>query len=307
MFNINNKLMNNIKVNFSIKDLENLTGIKAHTIRIWEKRYNLLSPNRSDTNIRNYSLGSFQKLLNISYLNNNGLKISKIANLKEEEIPIKVREIASRAKVEDHAINALKMAMINFDQVLFYSTYNNLLDNKTFSEIFYSVFLPVLNEIGLLWQTNTITPAHEHFLSVHIKQKILINIERLQLLEPKPLSKTFVLFLPDAEIHDIGLLFINYELRSRGYHTIFLGESVPMDSLTDLLEFFEEVTFISYFTVYPETSQIPQYIKDFNDLLLQKENTRLILLGTKLQDLELTKLPEKVSTFNSIENLVKEV
>ena len=299
--------MNNIKVNFSIKDLENLTGIKAHTIRIWEKRYNLLSPNRSDTNIRNYSLGSFQKLLNISYLNNNGLKISKIANLKEEEIPIKVREIASRAKVEDHAINALKMAMINFDQVLFYSTYNNLLDNKTFSEIFYSVFLPVLNEIGLLWQTNTITPAHEHFLSVHIKQKILINIERLQLLEPKPLSKTFVLFLPDAEIHDIGLLFINYELRSRGYHTIFLGESVPMDSLTDLLEFFEEVTFISYFTVYPETSQIPQYIKDFNDLLLQKENTRLILLGTKLQDLELTKLPEKVSTFNSIENLVKEV
>lgn len=299
--------MNNIKVNFSIKDLENLTGIKAHTIRIWEKRYNLLSPNRSDTNIRNYSLVSFQKLLNISYLNNNGLKISKIANLKEEEIPIKVREIASRAKVEDHAINALKMAMINFDQVLFYSTYNNLLDNKTFSEIFYSVFLPVLNEIGLLWQTNTITPAHEHFLSVHIKQKILINIERLQLLEPKPLSKTFVLFLPDAEIHDIGLLFINYELRSRGYHTIFLGESVPMDSLTDLLEFFEEVTFISYFTVYPETSQIPQYIKDFNDLLLQKENTRLILLGTKLQDLELTKLPEKVSTFNSIENLVKEV
>ncbi len=118
--------MNNIKVNFSIKDLENLTGIKAHTIRIWEKRYNLLSPNRTDTNIRNYSLSSFQKLLNISYLNNNGIKISKIADLKEEEIPIKVREIASRSKVEDHAINAFKMSMINFDQVLFYNTYNNL-------------------------------------------------------------------------------------------------------------------------------------------------------------------------------------
>lgn len=299
--------MNNIKVTFSIKDLENLTGIKAHTIRIWEKRYNLLSPNRSDTNIRNYSLTSFQKLLNISYLNNNGLKISKIADLKEEEIPIKVREIASRAKVEDHAINALKMAMINFDQVLFYSTYNNLLDNKTFSEIFYSVFLPLLNEIGLLWQTNTITPAHEHFLSVHIKQKILINIERLQLLEPKPQSKTFVLFLPDSEIHDIGLLFINYELRSRGYHTIFLGESVPMGSLTNLLEFFDEITFVSYFTVYPLVEQIPKYIKEFSDLLLQKDNTRLLLLGQKLQNIELHGLPEKVSTFNSIENLVKEV
>jgi DNA-binding transcriptional MerR regulator len=298
--------MNNIKVNFSIKDLENLTGIKAHTIRIWEKRYNLLSPNRSDTNIRNYSLSSFQKLLNISYLNNNGLKISKIANLKEEEIPIKVREIASRAKVEDHAINALKMAMINFDQVLFYSTYNNLLENKTFSEIFYSVFLPLLNEIGLLWQTNTITPAHEHFLSVHMKQKILLNTERLQLLEPKPNSKTFVLFLPDNEIHDIGLLFINYQLRSKGYHTIFLGESVPMDSLSDLLDFFDDVTFVSYFTVYPTENDIPDYINSFNELLLNKENTELLLLGKKFKDLELNDLPKSVSIFNSIENLIKE-
>ncbi|WP_298550666.1 MerR family transcriptional regulator [uncultured Algibacter sp.] len=299
--------MNNIKVNFSIKDLENLTGIKAHTIRIWEKRYNLLSPNRSDTNIRNYSLGSFQKLLNISYLNNNGLKISKIANLKEEEIPIKVREIASRAKVEDHAINALKMAMINFNQVLFYSTYNNLLENKTFSEIFYSVFLPLLNEIGLLWQTNTITPAHEHFLSVHIKQKILLNTERIQLLEPKPKSKTFVLFLPENEIHDIGLLFINYQLRSKGYHTIFLGESVPMSSLTDLLEFFDQIAFVSYFTVYPSENDIPEYINSFNELLLNKNNTELLLLGKKFKDMELNDFPKSVSIFNSIENLVKDL
>ena len=299
--------MNNIQVNFSIRDLENLTGIKAHTIRIWEKRYNLLSPNRSDTNIRNYSLSSFQKLLNISYLNNNGLKISKIAKLKEIEIPIKVREIASRAKVEDHAINALKMAMINFDQVLFYSTYNNLLERKTFSEIFYTVFLPLLNEIGLLWQTNTITPAHEHFLSVHIKQKILLNIERLQLLEPKPVSKTFILFLPDAEIHDIGLLFVNYQLRSKGYHTIFLGESVPMESLTSLLDFFEEITFVSYFTVYPEVEKIPDYINKFSKLLLKKDNTSFMLLGPKLSDFDVNSLPKKVTIFNSIENLVKQI
>lgn len=299
--------MNNIKVNFSIKDLENLTGIKAHTIRIWEKRYNLLSPNRSDTNIRNYSLTSFQKLLNISYLNNNGLKISKIADLDEHQIPIRVREIASRAKVEDHAINALKMAMINFDQVLFYSTYNNLLENKTFSEIFYSVFMPLLNEIGLLWQTNTITPAHEHFLSVHMKQKILLNTERLQLLEPKPVSKTFVLFLPDNEIHDIGLLFINYQLRSKGYHTIFLGESVPMSSLTDLLDFFEEITFVSYFTVYPESKHIPGYLEEFNKLLLEKDSSKFMLLGKKLSEVKIDNIPEKISIFNSIENLVKEL
>ncbi|WP_242206622.1 MerR family transcriptional regulator [Aestuariivivens insulae] len=298
--------MNNIQVNFSIKDLENLTGIKAHTIRIWEKRYNLLSPNRSETNIRNYSTESLQKLLNISYLNNNGLKISKIANLKEEEIPIKVREIASRSKIEDHAINALKMAMINFDQVLLYNTYNNLIENRTFNEIFYTVFLPLLDEIGLLWQTNTITPAHEHFLSIHIKQKILLNIERLQILEPKPISKTFVLFLPDNEIHDIGLLFINYQLRSKGYHTIFLGESVPMPSLLDLHEYFEDITFISYFTVQPEIDTIPEYINEFNDLLLKKDNTKLHILGPKLADVPHFMLPSKVSIFNSIESLVNE-
>lgn len=299
--------MNNIRVDFSIKDLENLTGIKAHTIRIWEKRYNLLSPNRTDTNIRHYSLASFQKLLNISYLNNNGLKISKIASLSEDEIPAKVREIASRYKIEDHAINSLKMAMLNFDQVLFYNTYNHLIEKKTFSDIFYNVFLPLLNDIGLLWQTNTITPAHEHFLSVHIKQKILINIESLQSLEPKPSSKTFVLFLPENEIHDIGLLFINYKLRSKGYHTIFLGESVPMESLKDLLEFFNEITFISYFTVYPETQDIPSYVEKFNHLLLNKQHTKLFLLGSKLSEVNITKLPKKVTTFNSIESLVKDL
>jgi len=299
--------VNNIKVNFSIRDLENLTGIKAHTIRIWEKRYNLLSPNRSETNIRNYSLASFQKLLNISYLNNNGLKISKIASLKEEEIPIKVREIASRAKIEDHALNALKMAMVNFDQVLFYNTYNNLIENKSFSDIFYNVFLPLLNDIGLLWQTNTITPAHEHFISVHIKQKILLNIEKLQSLEPKPSTKSFVLFLPENEIHDIGLLFINYQLRSKGYHTIFLGESVPMESLIDITDFFEDITFLSFFTVYPEIENIPQYINKFDDLLLKKQNTNLMLLGPKLNNYNTSNLPEKVKIYMSIEDLTKDL
>lgn len=299
--------MNNIKVNFSISDLENLTGIKAHTIRIWEKRYNLLTPNRSTTNIRNYNLASFQKLLNISYLSNNGFKISKIALLNDDEIANKVTETATADKVEDHAINALKVAMINFDQVLFYNTYNDLLKNKSFSEIFYSVFIPILNDISYLWQTNTITPAHEHFLSVHIKQKILLNTERIQLLDPKPSSKTFVLFLPDNEIHDIGLLFVNYQLRSKGYHTIFLGESVPMDSLTDLLTFFDDISFISYFTVYPREKDIPNYLKEFKKLLLKKETTKLLLLGMKLKNLDAKSLPKNISIFSSIENLVKDM
>ncbi|MEZ4796386.1 MAG: MerR family transcriptional regulator [Flavobacteriaceae bacterium] len=297
--------MNNIKSDFSIKDLENLSGIKAHTIRIWEKRYNLLEPERTDTNIRHYSLDSLQKLLNVAYLNNNGYKISKIAKLKKEEIPANVREIASRGNVEHHAINAFKMAMLNFDQVLFYNTYMTLLEENTFRDIFYDVFIPLLEELGLLWQTNTITPAHEHFLSVHIKQKILLNIEKLQNLEPKPSTKTFVLYLPENEIHDIGLLFVNYELRSRGYHTIFLGESVPMDSLKDLLKFFDEVTFISYFTVKPEDDEVITYIEDFKNKILKKESTKLWLLGKKLTSIDSSSFSNEVNGFNSIKDLVK--
>ena len=140
-----------------------------------------------------------------------------------------------------------------------------------------------------------------------MKQKILLNTERLQLLEPKPVSKTFVLYLPDNEIHDIGLLFINYQLRGKGYHTIFLGESVPMESLTDLLDFFDEITYVSYFTVYPLVQEIPDYIKKFNELLLKKDNTKLFLLGKQLSDIQLNNLYPKTTIFNSIENLIKDL
>ena len=300
--------MDNMKSDFSIKDLENISGIKAHTIRIWEKRYKLLEPERTETNIRHYGLRSLQKLLNVAFLNSNGIKISKIAKLSNEEVSAHVREIASRGNIEHHAINAFKMSMFHFDQVLFYKTYMNLLERYTFREIFYDVFIPLLNEMGLLWQTNTISPAHEHFISVHIKQKILLNIEKLQSLEPKPATRTFVLFLPENEIHDIGLLFVNYELRSRGYHTIFLGESIPMESLSDVLEFFNEITFISYFTVKPiEREDVLIYLDNFKQLLLKKESSKLWLLGHKLGLLQPNDYPKATYGFNSIENLVKEL
>ena len=299
--------MDNMKSDFSIKDLENISGIKAHTIRIWEKRYKLLEPERTETNIRHYGLRSLQKLLNVAFLNSNGIKISKIAKLSNEEVSAHVREIASRGNIEHHAINAFKMSMFHFDQVLFYKTYMNLLERYTFREIFYDIFIPLLNEMGLLWQTNTISPAHEHFISVHIKQKILLNIEKLQSLEPKPATRTFVLFLPENEIHDIGLLFVNYELRSRGYHTIFLGESIPMESLSDVLEFFNEITFISYFTVKPiEREDVLIYLDNFKQLLLKKESSKLWLLGHKLGLLP-NDYPKATYGFYSIENLVKEL
>lgn len=297
--------MNNIKNRFSIKDLENLTGIKAHTIRIWEKRYDLLNPKRTETNIRYYDLASFQKLLNVSYLNNNGYKISKIATLDEREIPQLVREIATESNMESHAVNAFKLAMLNFDQGLFYKTYESLLKDMGFEAIFYEIFIPLLTEIGLLWQTSTITPAHEHFITTLIRQKILINTEIIQSKQHNASTKTFVLYLPDNEIHELGLMFINHQLVSAGYHSIFLGQSVPLESLAQLREYYDDITFVSYFTVKPETENLVAYLNDVDQLLLKPSKSKFWVLGQMLNTIDIEKLPESITTFKSIKSLIQ--
>lgn len=292
-------MLDNIRNTFSIKDLENLSGIKAHTIRIWEKRYNLLSPNRSDTNIRNYSLESLQKLLNIALLNENGVKISKIASLNSQEINIKVREYISSKSVSSHAKNTFKIAMLNFDQALFDITYNKLLTQFSFREIFLNIFIDFLEEIGLLWQSDTITPAHEHFITNLIKQKLLINTERIQLSQ-KNKAKTFVLFLPLNEIHELGLLYINFELTLKGYQCIYLGQSVPAENLKLLIPIFDNVHFISYFTIEPKIEEVNDYIANFENNILETDNL-LHLLGRNSKELT-TKNPN-IKLYQSITQL----
>jgi DNA-binding transcriptional MerR regulator len=299
--------MNNIKSQFSIKDLENLTGIKAHTIRIWEKRYNLLKPKRTETNIRYYDLANFQKLLNVSYLKNNGYKISKISTIGEDEIPQLVREIASKHDVDSHAINTLKLAMLNFDQTLFYDTYESLLKEKSFRSIFYDIFIPMLSNIGMLWQTDTISPSHEHFITTLIRQKIIASTEKIQSKQINNSKKTFVLYLPDNEIHELGLMFINHEIVSNGYHSIFLGSSVPLESLTDLQNYYDEIIFVSYFTVKPEKEYIHKYINTFNSVLLEPSNSKFWVLGQMLSYLNLDDLPQGIRPFTSIKQLLEEL
>lgn len=297
--------MNNIKKVFSIRDLENLSGIKAHTIRIWEKRYNLLSPERTTTNIRTYSLSSLQKLLNITLLNKNGYKISKIAKIPEEDIPLKVREIVANKSMKNHILNAFKLSMLNFDQTLFSNTYNALLADNSFREIFNDYFIPLLNELGLLWQTDTISPAHEHFITALIKQKILINIEKLQTNEPTRKDKTFVLFLPEGEIHDIGLLYVNYEINLRGYKSVYLGQSIPQDNLAELLRYADNICFLSYFTVAPTQEKVEKYLNEFSELIKGYKNPCLWILGRQTMHVEHVDLPKNIKRFTSIEELTK--
>ena len=296
----------NIKTVFSIKDLENLSGIKAHTIRIWEKRYNVLQPLRSDTNIRNYDLANLQKLLNVVLLNTYGYKISRIAEHSSEKIELLVREIISEKSVKNHAINAFKMAMINFDQSLFFNTYNNLLSEKSFREVFYEVIIPLMNEIGLLWQAGTITPAQEHFISFLIKQKLLLNTEKLQILEPARMDKVFVLYLPENEIHELGLMYLNYEILLNGYKTIYLGESVPIVSLTDMKKYFDTIVYVSYLTVEPTKDAVNEYVDEFKSKLID-ENSQAIFLGRMVEFIEPKKLSDKIIVYNSISDFVNEL
>ncbi|SEA95892.1 B12 binding domain-containing protein [Flavobacterium gillisiae] len=298
--------MNNIKNVFSIKDLENLSGIKAHTIRIWEKRYNVLQPMRTDTNIRLYDLASLQKLLNITLLHDYGYKISKISAYPEDQIPVMVREIVSSKSAKNHAITAFKMAMMNFDQELFFNTYNWLTEEKSFKEIFNQVFIPLLEELGLLWQTDTITPAHEHFISYLIKQKVLVNTEKLQTVKPTKLERVFVLSLPMNEIHELGLMYLNYEILLSGHKTVYLGESMPIDNLKDLKKHFESIVFVSYLTVQPERSAIDDYIGQMTDELLD-DTTELWYTGWLTQFIDKENLSERVVVFDSIAELVEKI
>ena len=301
---INN--MNNVKNVFSIKDLENLSGIKAHTIRIWEKRYNILAPMRTDTNIRSYDLASLQKLLNITLLHNFGYKISKIASYPEDKIPLLVREIISEKSVKNHAISAFKIAMVNFDQEHFFTTYNQLLSEKSFREVFHQVFIPLMNELGLLWQSNTISPAQEHFISYLIKQKLLVNTEKLQILKPIKTDKVFVLSLPMNEIHELGLMYLNYEILLHGYKTIYLGESMPIENLKEVKRHFDSIVFVSYLTVQPEPNLVNDYVSQMIDEL-SDSSTELWYIGRMIEFISSDKLSENLSVFHSIGELVDNI
>lgn len=296
--------MNRVKNSFTIKNLEHLSGIKAHTIRIWEKRYNLFEPERTDTNIRMYDLENLQKLLNVTLLYNNGYKISKIARLSPQEVAENVHNLTINKSADDWSIGLFKLAMINFDQRLFTKTFNELLEQFSFREIFKNVFVPLMNELGVLWQTNSISPSHEHFITSLVKQKIHSMCEELQLLDNKRKDRRFVLYLPDNEIHELGLLYLQYEVLNNGFQCVFLGQSVPLESLKNLVDIGEPITFLSYFTVEPGQDKINNYLNTFSSEIIENIDCDLWILGYQVQFIK-EEIPNKIRTFNSIDDVIK--
>ena len=298
--------MDRVKTSFSIKNLEHLSGIKAHTIRIWEKRYNLFEPERTETNIRLYNLDGLQKLLNVSMLYKNGFKISKIAKMEVDEIKNKVHSITLQKSPYDWSLGLFKLSMINFDQHLFTKTFDELMEKMSFSEIFQSIFTPLMIELGVLWQTNSISPSHEHFITSLIKQKIHSLCEKLQENHPTTTGKTFVLYLPDNEIHELGLLYLNYEVLNKGYKSIFLGQSVPTASLSNFHEKYDQIVFVSCFTIEPNSDRVMDYLQEFENEVLSADGSELWITGYQVQNMSAPK-NSKIRIFETSSDLIKEL
>ncbi|RYG41828.1 MAG: MerR family transcriptional regulator [Chitinophagaceae bacterium] len=294
-----------IKNAFTITDLENLSGIKAHTLRVWERRYGIFSPLRETNNRRSYTEDDLVKLLNIKLLQQYGYKISKIGSFDAQKLESAVNNIVNERNSASHAVSAFKLAMMNFDQGLFFRTYDALLSEKPFSEVFHKSFIPLLEEVGLLWQARTITLAHEHFISFLIRQKLLVNIEKLQLRKRSAAARVFVLFLPEDEMHSLGLLYVHYLLTLQGHDSIFLGENITIESLEGIRSRFDELVYVSYFTVTPAGAELPEYLNKFKRALLDK-SAELWVLGRQSAAVQEYGI-DKIEGIGSMEALLNKV
>lgn len=219
---------------YSIKELEKLTGIKAHTIRIWEKRHKIIEPTRTSTNIRLYSDSDLKKIINVAIANNAGVKISHIARLSNDELAHLVNEQSASGNEMASPIDQLIISMVELDEPGFESTLTKFTQSMGFEDVVTKVIYPFMEKIGVLWQTGNITPAQEHFISNLVRQKMMVAIDALPY--PGASATKAVLFLQENEYHEIGLLFYCYLVKKYGIRPIYLGQSVPYDDLKQVVQ-----------------------------------------------------------------------
>lgn len=215
-------------VKYSIKDVERISGIKAHTLRIWEKRYNILNPKRTDTNIRYYDGEDLKKILNIAIIQEHGARISKIVAMTPGEMRDRVLEITESVVDRKTQIEGLMLAMLDLDEYRFEKTLANCILQLGFKETLIQVVYPFLKQLGVLWLVGAVHPGQEHFISNLIRQKIIVAIDH-EGMKIQRGSKTFLLFLPEGELHELGILFYNYLIRQAGHSAVYLGQSIPIE------------------------------------------------------------------------------
>ena len=285
---------------YSIKDLEQLSGIKAHTLRIWEQRYAIISPQRTDTNIRTYDDHNLKLVLNISLLKDHGYKISEIAKLSTAELAQTVLTVSEKNITYPDQIQALTLAMIDLDEERFEKTINTNILEFGFENTMIQVIYPFLSRIGTLWVTGSVGPAQEHFITNLIRQKIIVAIDGLTK-KQRSMAKKYLLFLPEGEFHEISLLFADYILRARANKVIYLGQSLPFDELVFAYNRHQPDFIFTALSSALANHQVQPFV---NLLASTFPDTQLILTGHQIVGQDIIP-PDNVLIINQFNDLVR--
>jgi MerR family transcriptional regulator, light-induced transcriptional regulator len=243
---------------FTIKDLENLSGIKAHTIRIWEQRYSFIKPERTGTNIRYYSNDELKKILNVALLNKYGFKISHIDKMNEGEIKEKILSLNQMEAQQERIVNELIQCMVDIDIERLEIVLDKYIVARGIERTITQIIFPFLEKIGILWLTNHINPAQEHLVTNIIRQKLIVGIDGI--VTSLKVNKTVLLFLPEGEYHELGLLFMYYLLKSRGVTTIYLGSSVPLKDVEYVVKLKKPDYLYSHLTTVGQNFNFDKFI-----------------------------------------------
>ncbi len=285
---------------YSIRDLEQLSGIKAHTLRIWEQRYKLIKPNRSDTNIRNYNNEQMKLLLNVAMLRTHGYKISEIAKYSSKQIENEVTSLTEKQLHFPDQVQQLTTSMLEFNEEKFEQILNVNIEKVGLEQVMIHIIYPFLTKIGILWTTNAIAPAQEHFMTNLIRQKIIVAIENL----PKELTqnpKTIVLYLPEGEYHEIGLLFAQYIFKAKKQKVVYLGQSLPKADLTFVCNVHKPNFIFTAITSSPGADKIQSYL---NWLSTEFQYTNVLITGYQVVNKNL-QIHKNLTIVSSVEELLK--
>ncbi|MFN4006245.1 MAG: MerR family transcriptional regulator [Chitinophagaceae bacterium] len=263
---------------FTIKDLENLTGIKAHTIRIWEQRYTFLKPQRTDTNIRYYTNEELKMILNIALLNKYGFKISHIDRMSVDEIKDKTFSLCQTQAQQERIVNELIQHMIDLEIERFEATLDNYIMAKGIERAITQIIFPFLERIGILWITNHVNPAQEHLVTNIIRQKLIVGIEST--VSHIQINKTLLLFLPEGEHHELGLLFMYYLLKSKGIKVLYIGANAPIKDIEYVAKLKSPDVLYTHLTSVAQNFNLERFL---NNIHLKIPNHKIIISGQLTQ------------------------
>jgi len=281
---------------YNIKEIEHLSGIKAHTIRIWEKRYNVVEPKRTSTNIRYYDDEDLKRILNISILNKNGYKISKIATLADDRLNNELISLSQAADNLELQIGQLIRAMIDFDKDLSEKILSKSIMQVGFQDTILQLIYPFFRRIGILWLTGNIDPSQEHFISNIVRSKIIVATDMLP--ESRNTAKeNFILYLPDGQWHEMGLLMCSYLIKKNGFSDVYLGSSLPLESVLNL----GEVLRFSHIVTTTSISKAKDEVQKDLDILAEKYFDKTIFVGGLEDKMPSEDLPENVRFMNNLE------